>query len=128
LILSNISFINGPQYPAMKILSLVLLLIGLIFTFVSLINLGKSTRLGLPSEDTTLKTNGIYRFSRNPMYLGFSCFTLAAIIHNINIITIIFGIYIILIHHFIILGEERFLENRFGKIYINYKNKVRRYI
>jgi protein-S-isoprenylcysteine O-methyltransferase Ste14 len=46
----------------------------------------------------------------------------------INIIVIILGIYSIITYHLIILGEEKFLEERFGDEYFSYKNKVRRYI
>jgi len=41
--------------------------VGLFFVIISLINLGQSTRLGLPSESTDLKTKGLYRISRNPI-------------------------------------------------------------
>ena len=44
------------------------------------------------------------------------------------IIFLLPGLYSIIIYHFIILGEEKFLESRFGKDYIEYKQKVRRYI
>lgn len=122
------SWIGGLQIGGLKILSILFLCIGLIFTVLSLINLGKSTRLGLPSEDTVLKTDGVYRFSRNPMYLGFNLFTLASMAYNLNMVTIIMGLYSLVIYHLIILGEERFLEKRFGKAYIKYKGNVRRYI
>ena len=111
-----------------RIVSLVFLSIGLMFTALSLVNLGRSTRLGLPSEDTVLKTEGIYRFSRNPMYLGFNLITLASIVYGINVITAVMGLYSIIIYHFIILGEEGFLVKRFGNDYIKYKRNVRRYI
>jgi protein-S-isoprenylcysteine O-methyltransferase Ste14 len=126
--LSGVSLIGGLQDGNLKIASLVFLCIGLIFTALSLVNLGRSTRLGLPSEDTDLKTEGIYRLSRNPMYLGFNLFTLASIAYSINIITAVMGLYSIIVYHFIILGEEAFLEKRFGNDYMKYKGRVRRYI
>ena len=124
----NISIISRQPIEFLKILSYVLFIIGLIIVFISLINLGSSTRLGLPSEKTTLKINGLYRFSRNPMYLGFDLFTLASIVFTANIIIAIIGIYSIIIYHYIIIGEEHFLEKRFSNEYITYKRKVRRYI
>jgi protein-S-isoprenylcysteine O-methyltransferase Ste14 len=84
--------------------------------------------LGLPTEKTILKTNGIYRFSRNPMYFGFNLLTIASMLYWININVIILGIYSIIIYHLIILGEEKFLEERFGDEYFSYKKIVRRYI
>jgi protein-S-isoprenylcysteine O-methyltransferase Ste14 len=102
--------------------------VGLFFVVLSLINLGGSTRLGLPSESTVLKTNGLYKLSRNPMYFGFNLLTISAIIYMLNPVIAVMGIYSILIYHLIILGEENFLEKRFGADYLYYKKTVRRYI
>jgi protein-S-isoprenylcysteine O-methyltransferase Ste14 len=126
--LFNIPVIDGMRHPVLKIISVIILLLGLALTAVSLFNLGKSTSLGVPDEDTTLKTDGLYRFSRNPMYLGFNCITIAALLFNVNLIFLFLGGYCIIIYHLIILGEERFLENRFGGDYRKYKSSVRRYI
>jgi protein-S-isoprenylcysteine O-methyltransferase Ste14 len=102
--------------------------VGLFFFVISLINLGRSTRLGLPSESTVLKTNGLYKISRNPMYLGFNLLTISAMIYMFNLVIFVFGAYSILMYHLIIIGEERFLEKRFGVDYSNYRKTVRRYI
>ncbi len=101
---------------------------GLLFVAVSLINLGRSTRLGIPTDFTVLKTNGLYRISRNPMYLGFNLLTISSMTYTLNIWIILPGIYSIVVYHLIILGEEKFLENRFRKDYTNYKKRVRRYL
>jgi hypothetical protein len=47
--------------------SYVLLGFAAVFIVFSLVNLGKSTRLGLPTVRTKLKIHGIYRISRNAM-------------------------------------------------------------
>lgn len=109
-------------------ISYLTLSVGFFFTIFGLINLGKSTRLGLPSENTTFVKKGLYRFSRNPMYIGFNLFTISSILINANLILLMFALYSIMIYHLIIKGEEVFLEKRFGDEYINYKNKVRRYL
>jgi len=109
-------------------ISLTILSIAVAFVIISLINLGKSTRLGIPTEDTVLKTRGVYRISRNPMYLGFNLLTLSSMIFFLNIWIILLGIYSIIIYHFIILAEEKFLKVRFGENFDNYMKKTRRYI
>ena len=109
-------------------ISLAILSIAIGFVIISLINLGKSTRLGIPTEDTVLKTRGVYRISRNPMYLGFNLLTLSSMIFFLNIWIILLGIYSIIIYHFIILAEEKFLKVRFGENFDNYMKKTRRYI
>ncbi|MDQ7797733.1 MAG: isoprenylcysteine carboxylmethyltransferase family protein [Candidatus Edwardsbacteria bacterium] len=112
----------------LKYTAYVLSLVGLSLIVVSLINLGRSTRLGLPQEDTVLKTGGLYRFSRNPMYLGFDLLTLASIIYTMNIGIISLGLYSLIVYHLIILGEEKFLSKSFGKAYYDYRQKTRRYL
>ena len=127
------SFLNviprsGFQNIYLQRFSIFILVVGLIIVTISLVNLGKSTRLGLPTENTTLKTNGIYRFSRNPMYFGFNLLTIASMFYCINIVLLILGTYSMITYHLIILGEEKFLEERFTDEYFAYKKKVRRYI
>jgi protein-S-isoprenylcysteine O-methyltransferase Ste14 len=84
--------------------------------------------LGLPKEDITLKTGGIYKASRNPMYVGFDLVTISSIVYSGNLLIAVMGVYSIIIYHAIILGEEKFLASRFGEEYADYKKKVGRYI
>ena len=102
--------------------------LALILVVISLIDLGKSTRLGLPKTETKLKVNGIYKLSRNPMYLGFDLLTLSSMIYTMNFWIIGLGMYSIFVYHQIIKAEEKFLENRFGEDYAKYKSATRRYI
>ena len=128
LSIMKINVLELNSYGFNTYFSYVTLFPGLIFIVFSIINLGRSTRLGLPSEDTTFKKNGLYKFSRNPMYLGFNLWTISSMVYTLNIWIILVGIYSIVIYHLIILGEEKFLEDRFGFEYKNYKTKVRRYL
>jgi protein-S-isoprenylcysteine O-methyltransferase Ste14 len=111
-----------------QIVSLLILFAGLLLSIVSIFNLGRSTRLGLPDENTAFKTGGLYKISRNPMYLGFNLLTVAVMLYNLSIVIVLLGLYSITIYHFIILGEERFMQNRFGDDYLRYKQKTRRYL
>ena len=108
-------------------ISFVILAIAAFFVVISLINLGRSTRFGIPTNETLFKTSGLYKISRNPMYIGINLLTISAMIYTLNLFGILIGIYSIFVYHLIILSEEKFLENRFGKQYSDYKNKVRRY-
>ncbi len=114
--------------PLATYISIFCIVTGSIFTITSMVNLGKSTRLGLPSETTAFKNNGIYKISRNPMYVGFNLFTIASIAGCANGIVTLMGVYSIIIYHLIIKSEEQFLEQRFGQTYIDYKRKIRRYL
>ena len=112
-----------------QLLALLLLFISgaLIFT-IAIINLGKSLRVGLPEESTVLKTNGMYAFSRNPIYLGVFMLCIASCIYVPHWLNIVFFLLVIVIHHQIILSEEKFLLKRFGRQWIDYTKRVRRYL
>lgn len=112
----------------LDIIAYILLAVGLIFSFYSLFNLGRSTRFGIPTGKTNLITGGLYRISRNPIYFGFNLITISSIIYFLNPIVLTMGLYCIVIYHIIILGEEKFLTEAFGDDYLSYKRKVRRYI
>ena len=99
-----------------------------IFMVSSFISLRESSSLGLPQEQTSLKTSGIYKISRNPMYVAFYLSFFGAIFYTLNLIVMIFTLISILIYHKIILSEERYLEQQFGEIYLQYKKRVRRYL
>ncbi len=105
-----------------------LLYIGAIVVSIAFIDLGRSLKVGLPQQETKLKTNGIYRFSRNPIYLGVCLIAIASCLYFPDLINISFTLYGIFVHHKIIAGEELFLANRFGNEWTNYSSNVRRYI
>jgi protein-S-isoprenylcysteine O-methyltransferase Ste14 len=128
LSLTDITILSKKVIWHSDIIAWILLITGLLFSILSLFSLGKSTRFGLPTEKTVLKTKGLYKISRNPIYFGFNLITLSSIIYFINPIILVPGIYSIVVYHLIIIGEEKFLEKAFGEAYLEYKKKVRRYI
>jgi len=119
LLVSLYSTQNIGQINPQRWVAIILLCFGLILTIAGLITLEKSTRLGIPEEDTELKTNGLYKTSRNPIYLGFNLFSLAAVLSVGSFVVLIVALYSIVVYHLIILAEEKFLE---------YKKNVRRHI
>ena len=62
------------------------------------------------------------------MYVGFNLLTISSIIYTNSIFISIIGIYSIIIYHFIIIGEEKFLERTFKSKFVKYKENVKRYI
>ena len=80
-------------------------------------------------KSTYLVTSGVFRFSRNPMYLGMLLFLLGtAIILNIIGGLIISILFIFYMNFFQIIPEEKALQNLFVKNYRNYRKTVRRWI
>ena len=106
---------------------IVLIFLGSIFLVMSSIYLGNNVRIGIPQKETKLKTTGIYKISRNPMYIGLNLITLSSIVFTLNIIVVILGLYSIYVYHLIIKSEEFFLYDRFGDEYSDYTKMVRRY-
>jgi protein-S-isoprenylcysteine O-methyltransferase Ste14 len=109
-------------------LATLMLFSGSMILVVSFFNLGKSLRVGLPFEETELKTRGFYALSRNPLYLGVFIICIASCIYFPNPLNIAFAVYGMAVHHRIILGEEKFLEERFGEQWREYTKRVRRYL
>lgn len=95
--------------------------VGLLLCAISIID------FSLPDHQGMNK-NGIYRISRNPMYLSyFFCFIGFALLTQsflLFIVVIIFQIS----SHWIILSEERWCLEKFGDEYKQYMQEVRRYI
>jgi protein-S-isoprenylcysteine O-methyltransferase Ste14 len=106
---AGVNFNHLAEAPWMSWFSFVLLILGLFIVILSLVKLGSSTRFGLPVAETKLKTGGLYRFSRNPMYLGFLMLNLGGMIKVATPLAILLGLYCSLVYHLIIIREEKFL-------------------
>ena len=128
LLLAGVDIIGTKSFPGKIVIAMVFLAAGLAFSFIALFNLGRSTRFGLPSGETKLKTKGLYKISRNPIYVGFDLITCASVIYTLNLLILVLGLYSIIVYHLIIQGEERFLISKFGIEYRDYMMKVRRYL
>ena len=82
-----------------------------------------------PSETSVLLTEGMYRYSRNPMYLGLLLLIIAATIWFGTWFGIIISLFFILLINILqIIPEEEALLQIFGEEYLEYKKKVRRWI
>lgn len=87
-----------------------------------------SWRAGIPDEDkTALVTSGIYRFSRNPAFLGFDLLYVGTLIAYFNWAHLAFCAFAMVMMHLQILEEERFLPQAFGKAYEEYRRRTARY-
>jgi protein-S-isoprenylcysteine O-methyltransferase Ste14 len=79
-----------------------------------------------PSD--TLITNGILGHVRNPIYLGILLIYVAFLCLSISIISIAVFILIFLIYNKMVDFEENLLETMFGNEYLEYKNRVSKWI
>ncbi len=122
----NLSLMTVPE--SLKWVSLCFWALGFGLLFTGRFRLGESFRIGSPKEKTHLHVGGLFRFSRNPMYLGVFATLLASILYTCNPILLLVGIFIVVVHHLIVLAEEGYLRNVFGEEYIAYCHRVRRYL
>jgi protein-S-isoprenylcysteine O-methyltransferase Ste14 len=91
------------------------------------IGLGSSFRIGCPKDEISLRTDGIFRYSRNPIYLGIYITVLAASLYTLNPLVLIAGAGVAVVHHRIVLAEEECLRKMFGQAYEEYCRRVGRY-
>ena len=82
-----------------------------------------------PEQATKLVTDGIFKYSRNPMYLGMA-FVLGSIAVFFNLIGGIFliALFCVYITKFQIIPEERAMMNLFAQDFDEYKKVTRRWI
>ena len=118
--------------PNQTLVSIIILLIGVFILIVPVSKFIKSQTTVNPikfKKVNKLITSGIYKYSRNPMYLGFLMIVISTSIYYLNIFSIITQIFFYFwINRFQIKREEIFLNKKFGQKYITYKSKTRKWI
>ncbi len=74
-------------------------------------------------------STGVYRISRNPMYVGMALFQIAIGIGLANgWIVILVPVVLTIVYRAVVRHEERYLEEKFGDTYDRYKKSVRRWL
>jgi protein-S-isoprenylcysteine O-methyltransferase Ste14 len=82
-----------------------------------------------PEKASSLVTSGIYRFTRNPMYLGLSLVVVAWAAFLSSLWALAGPVaFVLYIGRFQITPEERVLATKFGTAYSDYKARVRRWL
>jgi protein-S-isoprenylcysteine O-methyltransferase Ste14 len=122
--------IKAFTFPFMSYFAGFLIVLGFAFVLWSAFLFGKVGTPIRPFQETTqLVKGGMYRVTRNPMYLGLSVILIgiAFLLGSVSpFIPIPFFIW--LIHNLFIIQEELILEENFGDEYIEYKLSVRRWL
>ena len=114
------------------LMSLVFLISGLIIILISFERFKKEKTTINPikiEKASSLITNGIFKYSRNPMYLGMVLILISVgVKFNFYGGFIIVVFFVLFITYFQILPEEKAMLKLFDKDFINYKNKTRRWL
>ena len=132
-----IAYFLGRFAPLPFVAPMVLRYIGLALTFVGFL-LGISAFMEFRKSRTTLNphgstkqlvTSGIYRLTRNPIYLGFLLMVIGLPLNSgLYWGLVLAPFYVLLMNRLIIQHEESYLEKKFGKTYTGYAARVRRWL
>ena len=80
-------------------------------------------------ESAALVQSGVFRLSRNPMYLGFEAVLLGiALLFGTASPWLVVAVFPFVIERVYIRVEERMLEDRFGEEWLRYKARVRKWL
>ncbi len=120
------------SFPGQTMVSLLLFLAGLLFVLAggaAFRKVGTTVNPLQPEKSTTLVTSGIYARSRNPMYVGFLLWLVAAAIFIGNLLNaVLVVLYLLIADTIYIAREERALAKLFGDDYEAYRQRVRRWL
>jgi len=118
--------------PNQNLISLIILLIVVVILINTILKFIKFKTTIDPikfKKVNKLITSGIYKYSRNPMYLCLLMVVISSSIFFLNVFSITTPfIFYYWINRFQIKREENFLTKKFGKEYLLYKTKTRRWI
>lgn len=95
--------------------------LGTLLFAVSVINFAKPNEKGINQR-------GLYKLSRNPMYVAYFIYFLGCALLSQSSILLVCICIFQTSAHWVILSEERWCINNFGEEYIRYMKKVRRYM
>ncbi|MDR0724633.1 MAG: isoprenylcysteine carboxylmethyltransferase family protein [Prevotellaceae bacterium] len=113
----------------LKWIGIVWCYIGLFIFLWALISFGKAWRIGIDkTHSNELVMTGIFSLSRNPIFLFIDIYFMGILLIYPNILFITLTLCTIIGIHFQIIREEKFLLNKFGEKYAEYKRKTRRYL
>lgn len=102
-------------------MGLVIYGLGVLLCLVSVLNYAKPEKDGINRK-------GLYQVSRNPMYVAYFIYFLGCLLLAQSLVLLAILLIFQISSHWIILSEERWCLKKFGQEYIDYMNKVRRYI
>ncbi|MZR21880.1 DUF1295 domain-containing protein [Sneathiella chungangensis] len=78
---------------------------------------------------TTIITDGVYKYSRNPIYVAMAVVYAGVAIAAGSWLALLFlPLCLLFIRYYVIAREEAYLEEKFGKEYLDYKARVRRWL
>lgn len=129
-IIGVLSIFLGKRYPMaeIRIAGIIIGVIAVFFFALATITMKNSWRVGIPEEKTSLITNGIYKWSRNPAFVGFDLLYLSICLMFFNIPLVLVSVWAAVMLHLQILQEEEHMHRMFGEEYEEYRKHTLRYL
>lgn len=113
---------------AARWVGLTLIVLAFVILVLAQVALGKAWRLGIDEENPgELVTDGIYAFTRNPIYLFFDLYLTGTFLLNGALFFALSAAFTVLNLHYQVLSEERHLSRLFGAEYAVYCSRTARY-
>jgi len=116
--------------PSIAYMGVVPAALGVLIVLISagLFRLRKTT-VNPFGEPAVMVQDGLYRYSRNPMYLGMLLALIGVGLWLGNILALLLApAFIAIMSRWYIVREEQLLEDQFGDVYRAYRNRVRRWV
>lgn len=116
--------------PILRYLGLALTVVGFLLGIGAFLEFRKArTTLDPHGSSKQIVTSGIYRFTRNPIYLGFLLMVIGLPLNSgLYWGFVMAPFYVLLMNNLVIKHEEAYLEKKFGKAYTSYTSRVRRWL
>ena len=120
------------RMPAQNFIAIALAVAGAALAILGVISFaraGTTVNPLTPEGSSSLVTSGVYRISRNPMYVGLLFLLLAWGVYLSSVLALLLApLFAVYIDRFQIVPEEAALRSRFGGEFEAYSNRVRRWI
>lgn len=117
------------EWPWVRSTGVFLLIGSLIWTILAQARMGESWRIGIDSQHKTkLVQTGLFRISRNPIFLGIMVTLLGLLLVMPNAITLLDFVLGVVVINIQVRLEEEFLRTTHGDEYVVYTRRVRRWI
>ncbi|MBI3034841.1 isoprenylcysteine carboxylmethyltransferase family protein [Candidatus Woesearchaeota archaeon] len=116
-------------FGSYRYIGVIVFILGLSMTFYAFYLFKKNKTPIIPGQKPTfVVAQGPYNFTRNPMYLGVTTALSGFSIYFGNLLSFLSPlIFFLIMNYYFVPREEELMENIFGKQYLNYKKKVRRW-
>jgi protein-S-isoprenylcysteine O-methyltransferase Ste14 len=121
--------IDWLENRALSYIGIGLLLASLAWTIAAQSQMGNSWRVGIDEEkETLLVSSGLFRFSRNPIFLGMQITLLGFFLAAPNAVTLLILVLGFVLIQIQVRLEEEFLTKTHGAEYENFRRQVRRWL